>query len=131
MRPWLLLALAAALGALPSRALAQMKHGFVEPCTMSNVAERHLDCVTCPSAFGQRECRERLEPRGYTRKCRTQGGHQGWDEIWCAPLPPPEQESETVQLLLGALGTLAAMVLVMKLMSRTASPERSGTKPPE
>jgi hypothetical protein len=95
-------------------------HGFVEPCTMSNVAEQRLECEVCPSAVGSRECREKLEPRGFSKKCRTRGGHTGWDEIWCKPRVIEKPPSETWKLVLGIVGTLGAAALVMKVLSGTA-----------
>jgi hypothetical protein len=103
-----------------SAAFAQdpLEHGFVEPCTMSNVQERHLDCEVCASAFGSRACDEKLKPRGYAKKCRTRGDHAGWDEIWCAPHKAPEAKTDGAWgLLLGAAGTLLAAVLAVKMLS--------------
>jgi hypothetical protein len=94
-----------------------LDHGFVEPCTMSNVAEERLECEVCPSAVGSRECREKLEPKGFARKCRTRGGHTGWEEIWCKPRVKERPASETWKLVLGAVGTLGAMAIAMKVIS--------------
>jgi hypothetical protein len=96
-----------------------LDHGFVEPCTMSFVAEQRLECEVCPSAVGSRQCQEKLGPRGFTRKCRTRGGHSGYEEIWCKPrvLEKKEYESGTWKLVLGAVGTLGAMALMMKVIS--------------
>ena len=100
-----------------STASAQMEdHGFVEPCTMSNVAEQRLECEVCPSAVGSRECREKLEPRGFSKKCRTRGGHTGWEEIWCKPRVIEKPASETWKLVLGIVGTLGAAALVMRVI---------------
>jgi hypothetical protein len=94
-----------------------MVHGFVEPCTMSNVAERHLMCEVCSSAFGSRQCEERFKPRGFTKKCRTHGTHAGWDEIWCAPRPAEKPAPrETWVLFAGAAAMLGAMALVMRVI---------------
>ncbi len=100
-------------------ASAQLEHGFVEPCTMSNVEERHLMCELCPASRDKPgQCAERLTGRGYTKKCRTRGGHTGWEEIWCAPRPPPEKpKDQAIWVALGALGALAAMALVVKVIS--------------
>lgn len=106
--------------AVTATAFGQMEdHGFVEPCTMSNVAEQHLECELCPSAFGSRQCQEKLEPRGFERKCKTIGGHSGWEEIWCAPRVVEKEKSAsgTWKLVLGAVGTLGAMALAMKVIS--------------
>jgi hypothetical protein len=99
-------------------AVAQdLMHGFVEPCTLGNVEERHLVCEVCPSAFGSRECSEKLEPRGYTKKCRTHGDHSGWQEIWCAPRPPQEKKDETIELVIGVVAALAAGGVLMWVLS--------------
>ena len=118
-RVWVTAAIGAvaALCAVAAPVSAQdMVHGFVEPCTMSNVAEQHLDCQVCASAFGSRACEEKLKPRGFTKKCRTHGTHTGWDEIWCAPRPIEKPASKTWMLFAGAAGTLVAMALVMKVI---------------
>jgi hypothetical protein len=96
-----------------------LDHGFVEPCTLSNVAEQRLECEVCPSAVGSRECREKLAPKGFARKCRTRGGHTGWEEIWCKPRVVIEEKppSETWKLVLGAVGTLGAMAIAIKVIS--------------
>jgi hypothetical protein len=94
-----------------------MMHGFVEPCTMSNVAEQHLDCQVCASGFGSRACEEKLKPRGFTKKCRTHGTHTGWDEIWCAPRPIQKPSTkDTWVLFAGAAAMLGAMALVMRVI---------------
>ena len=93
------------------------EHGFVEPCTMSNVAEQHLECEVCPSAVGSRQCREKLEPRGFTRKCRTRGGHTAFEEIWCKPRVVEKPASATWKLVLGAVGTLGAMAIAMRVIA--------------
>ena len=109
---------AAFLFRAPAFAQDPLEHGFVEPCTLGNVQERHLDCEVCASAYGARACKEKLEPRGYAKKCRTRGDHAGWDEIWCAPHEAPEKKADGVwALLLGAAGTIAAAVVVMRVIS--------------
>jgi hypothetical protein len=128
-RTWFLRLLAAlgvvgAVEVFGSAAFAQdpLEHGFVEPCTMSNVQERHLDCEVCASAFGSRACDEKLEPRGYAKRCRTRGDHAEWDEIWCAPHRAPEKKKADGPwgLLLGVAVTIAAAVLVMRVISGRA-----------
>jgi hypothetical protein len=110
-------AVAALCAAAPPASAQDMVHGFVEPCTMSNVAEQHLDCQVCASGFGSRACEEKLKPRGFTKKCRTHGTHTGWDEIWCAPRPIPESTSkDTWVLFAGAAAMLGAMALVMRVI---------------
>jgi hypothetical protein len=100
-----------------------LDHGFVEPCTLANVQEPELDCEVCASAAGSRRCEERLGPRGYAKKCRTHGSHAGWDEIWCArraavaPAGSPASPSGLVGLVIGALATLGAMVLAIRVLS--------------
>jgi hypothetical protein len=90
-------------------------HGFVEPCTTSNVAERHLECEQCKN----KACGERLAARGFTKKCRTHGDHTGWEEIWCK-VREPETPSwkEMLWVVLGAAGTLGAMALFMRVITR-------------
>lgn len=97
-------------------------HGFVEPCTMSNVAEQHLECEQCKSSR-DKACGERFLARGFAKKCRTHGDHTGWEEIWCK-LREPEKPAwkETLWVALGAAGTLAAMALFMRFITRR-SPE--------
>jgi hypothetical protein len=109
---------------LPAAAQQMLDHGFVEPCTMSNVAEQRLECEVCPSAVGARQCREKLEPRGFSQKCRTRGGHSGWEEIWCKArvIERKNPESGTWRLVLGALGTLGAMGLMMRVISGKGEP---------
>jgi hypothetical protein len=113
------------VGAAALRASAdELDHGFVEPCTMSNVEERHLACEVCAAAFGSQDCDERLKPRGFAKKCRTRGSHAGWDEIWCAARPGIVREpastfgSGATGLLLGAVATLGVMIAMMKVISR-------------
>ena len=101
--------------ALPAAA-QDMMHGFVEPCTLSNVAEQHLDCRVCASAVGSRKCQEELGTRGFTKKCRTHGTHAGWDEIWCAKRAVEKATSRTWVLFAGAAAMLGAMALVMKVL---------------
>jgi len=101
----------------------ELDHGFVEPCTMSNVQERHLDCEVCASASGSRPCDERMKPRGFAKKCRTRGSHAGWEEIWCSPRagvdtsPASSFGSGLTGLVLGAAATLAVMILMLKVLS--------------
>ena len=101
-----------------------LDHGFVEPCTVANVQESELECERCAAAFGSRTCKERLEPRGFVRKCRTRGTHAGWDEIWCARRNDSAKERVrepavgTTGLLLGAAATLAAAVVVMRVLGK-------------
>ncbi|HEX6273831.1 MAG TPA: hypothetical protein VFZ53_12370 [Polyangiaceae bacterium] len=100
-----------------------LDHGFVEPCTLANVQESELECEVCASAVGSRECAERLAPRGFTKACRTHGTRAGWDEIWCArrrtpASPGPSQSHSDAALLVGgAVATLGAMVLVIRMLS--------------
>jgi hypothetical protein len=108
--------------ALTLRASAdELEHGFVEPCTMSNVQERHLDCEMCARPTGSRQCDERMKPRGFEKKCRTRGSHTGWDEIWCAPRAAvggsaPSVGSGVIGLVLGAAATLAVMIVMLKVL---------------
>ena len=90
---------------------------------MSNVQERHLDCEVCAATSGSHPCAERMKPRGFDKKCRTRGSHAGWDEIWCAPRagldssPASSFGSGLTGLLLGAAATLAAMLVMLKVLS--------------
>jgi hypothetical protein len=124
-RTFLALATAAAcigVSALTLRASAdELDHGFVEPCTMSNVQERHLDCEVCAATSGSRQCDERMKPRGFEKKCRTRGSHAGWDEIWCSARavdasPASSFGSGVIGLLLGAAATLAAVIVMLKVL---------------
>jgi hypothetical protein len=106
---------------LSASAQDMLDHGFVEPCTLSFVAEQGLECEVCPSDVGSRQCQEKLAPRGFSRKCRTRGGpHSGWEEIWCRPRVVEKPPSATWKLLLGAVGTLGAMAIAMKVISGKA-----------
>lgn len=102
---------------LPASAQDMLDHGFVEPCTMSFVAEQRLECEVCPSAVGSRQCQEKLAPQGFSRKCRTQAAHSVFEEIWCRPRVIQKPASQTWKLVLGAVGTLGAMALMMKVIS--------------
>jgi len=121
------LTVSVAVSALTLRARADsLDHGFVEPCTLANVQEPELECEACASAFGSRACDERLSPRGFVKKCRTRGTHAGWDEIWCARRTDSakgatrESSSGTTALVLGAVGTLAAAVVMMRVLGKPA-----------
>jgi hypothetical protein len=121
------LTISVAVSALTLRARADsLEHGFVEPCTLANVQEPELECEACASAFGSRVCQERLEPRGFVKKCRTHGTHAGWDELWCARKTAAakngarESSLGTTGLVLGAAATLAAAVLAMRVLTKPA-----------
>ena len=112
------LVVSAAFAVPPPVAEPGIPHGFVEPCTMSNVAERHLECEQC-KASRDKACGERLAARGFAKKCRTHGDHTGWEEIWCKPREPEKPPwKPTLWLAAGALGTLAVMVLFMRVIMR-------------
>jgi hypothetical protein len=120
----------AAFAVPPPVAEPGIMHGFVEPCTMSSVAERHLECEQC-KASRDKACGERLRARGFEKKCRTHGDHTGWDEIWCKAREPEKPSwNATLWLAAGALGTLAAMVLFMRVITRPFDPRASGARPP-
>jgi hypothetical protein len=113
------LVVSAAAAVPPPVAEPSLPHGFVEPCTMSNVAERHLECERC-KASRDKACVERLSARGFVKKCRTHGDHTGWEEIWCRPRETEKPSwKSTLWVALGALGTLAAMALFMRVITRS------------
>jgi hypothetical protein len=85
--------LAISLGAcvLPLRALAQVEpsadysepHGYVEPCSLSFVADGTMQCQECaPSPSDPELCTKKLIPLGYEKKCRT-SAHSAPNEVWC------------------------------------------------
>ena len=71
-------------------------HGFVEPCTVGNEQEMDTDCELCAvSPAAPNACQDRLEKKGYTKKCRTHGTQAGWGEVWCAKRTLAAQPSAT------------------------------------
>jgi len=112
------------VNALTPRAAADaLEHGFVEPCTLANVQEPELDCEVCAASAGVAACEVRMKPRGFAKKCRTRGTHAGWDEIWCVrsgganATASARPASGTTGLAIGLVVTLAAMVLMMRVIS--------------
>src|SRR5687767_9719667 len=75
---------------LPARA-QDGPHGAVETCQVHYVQDSFSDCELCAATLeAPAACSTRLAPLGYVKKCRTQGGHQGFSEIWCLDRRPGE-----------------------------------------
>jgi hypothetical protein len=108
-------------------------HGFVDPCSVTFVEDNTTECEHCvPRPDEPDACRTRLEPHGYTRKCRSTPGHAEPGEVWCRPRPgfslpppPPPPEPPPRDWMYGVPVVLAVVLGALWLFKRRRRKGRS------
>lgn len=108
--------LTASASALASQAAVDVAppHGYVEPCTVSFVADNTVECEECsPSHDNPRRCDEKLGSLGYERKCRTIG-HSAPSEVWCIAKRDKKTSLAPYALALVALSGLLGVFLFLR-----------------
>jgi len=108
-----------------------LEHGFVDPCSVATHLESDITCEFCKTPHAAPDaCKQTFTPRGYLKKCRTHGDHQGWGEVWCSPKPPavaPPYDWKQHVPKLKTLALVAGLVGMLLLSRRYWSNDRPAT----